>query len=288
MAIVADESVETTNSVEPEAPLSHALNEQAITQMPIVESVLAAPIVATNSVTDLNLDDEEVMLNVLRAQLEQMRVQMEQMKMASEESAMQVTQATTRATRYEEENEQIRIKLGQKSQEIELITVERDVAVEQSNAKDGIIKEKDGIIKEQCQEIDQKDIVIGELTTTNHELTSRIMVKDERISSLTERVENFREQKEELRQDKVMLTADKAMLIDDKKILQQEKNTLVEEKKLLAEEKAYYYELTVEQADKILVLEQIHCNDPGHVGILGGSNSPDFVVMSGNSSPDFS
>lgn len=141
------------------------------------------------------------------------------------------------------------------------IIADKDKALEDKDKQ--LLEEKDKN-SDLTDKLASEKIVTKELIDKNTDLTNKLITKDEKIEVLKEKVEDLRNLNQELKDHKESLKESNKILIDDKKIWQDTEKLLKRYKELLVNEKKHYYELSMERASKISLLEQVHCNIPEH------------------------
>jgi hypothetical protein len=199
-------------------------------------------------------EEEELMLQELKRQMEKMKLDSEKDKLALlnkdeiiKNQADENLKLTDKLIISEENNRELTIK-------VEGLTIEKTnltdkLNISEENNRELMIKVED--LTEKLVVSEREKVVLQE----------KLTISEAKVVPLQEKVHELKTENKELKEDKLELREDKRMLIEDKKMLQ-------EEKKLLLVDKKIFQDLSQEQAVKITELEQIHCNDPTHINLL--------------------
>jgi len=206
--------------------------------------IIQAPLV--NNQPEVIEEDQE-MLNELREQLKQLKLQAEQRDQALAER----DQALAERDQALADKDEIIIGLTEKNNN--LVNQVGDLTIELQNQKEMNIE-----LKNENNELKHEN---NELKEVNIILADKLQISESKVIPLQEKVTELKYYNKQLVDDKMELREDKKMLVDDKKML-------LEEKKLLLVDKKLFQDLSHEQAIKINLLEQIHCNDPNHINLL--------------------
>jgi hypothetical protein len=185
-------------------------------------------------------EEEELMLQELKRQMEKMKLDNERMRLDFEEQEDRFREQenekndlANRLITSEENNRELKIKVEDLTEKL---------AISEENNKELTIKVED-------------------LTVENLDLKDKLSISEQEKVVLQEKLDTSEAKLEPLKKE----TTD---LRHYNKILEEDKLELREDKKMLIEDKNFFKDLTQKQAIKIVELEQVHCNDPTHINLL--------------------
>jgi hypothetical protein len=185
-------------------------------------------------------EEEELMLQELKRQMEKMKLDNEKMRLdfkeqedRFKEQEDQKNDLANRLIASEKNNRELAIKI-------------EDLTAENLDLKDKLsISEQEKVV-----------------------LQKKLATSEEKVIPLQKKVHELKIENKELKDDKTELREDKKALTEDKKMLIEYNKSLQEEKKLLLVDKKIFQDLNQEQILKIEELSKIHCNDPTHINLL--------------------
>ncbi len=178
-------------------------------------------------------EEEELMLQELKRQMEKMKLDNERMRLDFERQEDEKNDLANRLITSEENNRELKIKVEDLTEKL---------AISEENNKELTIKVED-------------------LTVENLDLKDKLSISEQEKVVLQEKLDTSEAKLEPLKKE----TTD---LRHYNKILEEDKLELREDKKMLIEDKNFFKDLTQKQAIKIVELEQVHCNDPTHINLL--------------------
>ena len=200
--------------------------------------------------SDQQDDEEETMLQALKAQLEYMKQEMKN-----------INDSLLNKDKIIEDKDQA---LADKDLELQLEKDKNSDLTDKLASEKILTKElmdKNSDLTNQAENLVDKVNDLTSKLNINEEknviLQNDLKISEDKVKPLEEKVTDLKHYSKQLEDDKIELRQDKKLLVEDKKALQ-------EEKKLLVDENKYYFELSAEQTSKISMLEQIHCNVPEH------------------------
>ena len=216
-------------------------------------------------------NEEAIMLEELKKQLEQFKLQMEQRNNTIEQLQTENHDLTDRLAVSEENNGILKGQVGNLTEEKldlvnKLATSEENNGILQNKNHDLtdkliVSEENNGILKNEIHTLTDK-LITSEMK--NVDLQNKLNVSEAKLVPLQKRVEELKDYKKSLENDKIELREDKKMLTEYNKNLQEEKKLFLKEKDLLLVDKKHFQDLNLEQALKITELIQPRCDFPEH------------------------
>ena len=231
--------------------------KQPIQQIVIPEVVINN---ANNDVQQIE-EEDELMMQELRNQLEQIRLQKNNLEQSSIAKDNALAEKDVIILQQQNENTDLTNNLNA-SEETNINLREQVSGLTEQVS--GLTEQVSGLTEQVSGLTEQVSDLSGKLSVSeekNNDLQEKLEISQAKVAPLEERVVELRHDKKNLEDDKMELREDKKMLVDDKKMLQEEKKLLLVDKKILQDS-------CFEKDVKITELSQIHCNIPEHTNLL--------------------
>lgn len=197
-----------------------------------------------------NPDEDELMLQELMTQIELMK--QEQIKI-------------TRA--LEDKDHQLQTETDKNIDLTNKLATEKELTKELTDKNNDLtdqVKNLNVKVSDLTEKLDVSEEKNAGLQSKFDESQTKVKPLEEKVLDLKHYNKQLEDDKIDLRETQKDMREVQKMLIEDKKLLQkisaEDKELWLEDKKVLVEEKNYYFGLSTEQADKIGLLEQVHCN----------------------------